>query len=295
MQLCRFNHDRLGLIEGERILDVSGALDVLPTTRWLAPEGDPLVLHLDRVRAEVQRLRPNAASHARAEVQLSSPLVRPSKIMAAPANYKLHVQLDAGQPGIDHGFHAKALEGVERPVDKYGLFLKATSSLSGESEGVQIVFPDRRTDHEIELAVVIGKPGRDIPREQAMAHVAGYTIGLDMTVRGAEERSYRKSADSYTVLGPAFVTADEIPDPHALTMSLWVNGERRQHSSTGAMTVDIPDLIAFASRAYALHPGDVILTGTPEGVGPVLPGDAVRVACDRLGEMEFRVSSRDAA
>lgn len=295
MQLCRFNHDRLGLIEGERIFDVSGALDVLPATRWLAPQGDPLLLHLDAIRAEVERLRPNAPSHARAEVRLSSPLVRPSKIMAAPANYKLHVQLDAGQPGIDHGFHAKALEGVERPVDKYGLFLKATTSLAGESEGVQIVMPDRRTDHEIELAVVIGKTGHDIQREQAMSYVAGYTIGLDMTVRGAEERSFRKSADSYTVLGPAFVTADEIADPHALTMSLWVNGERRQHSSTGAMTVDIPDLIAFASRAYALHPGDVILTGTPEGVGPVLPGDVVRVACDGLGAMEFHVSSRGAA
>lgn len=295
MQLCRFNHDRLGLIDGEYILDVSDALDVLPTTRWLAPQGDPLVLHLDRIRTEVERLRPNAPSHLRTAVSLFSPLVSPTKIMAAPANYKLHVQLDAGQPGIDHGFHAKALEGVERPVDKYGLFLKATSSLSGESEGVQIVFPDRRTDHEIELAVVIGKPGRDIPREQAMAHVAGYTIGLDMTVRGAEERSYRKSADTYTVLGPAFVTADEISDPHALRMSLWVNGERRQHSSTGAMTVDIPDLIAFASRAYALNPGDVILTGTPEGVGPVLPGDVVRVACDSLGEMEFHVRRRDAA
>ncbi|PUE22957.1 2-hydroxyhepta-2,4-diene-1,7-dioate isomerase [Limnohabitans sp. MMS-10A-160] len=295
MQLCRFNHNRLGLIEGERVLDVSAALDVLPATRWLAPLGDPLLLNLDLIRAEVERLRTNAPSHPRAEVRLSSPLVRPSKIMAAPANYKLHVQLDAGQPGIDHGVHAKALEGVERPVDKYGLFLKATSSLAGESEGVQIVMPDRRTDHEIELAVVIGKTGRDITREEAMSHVAGYTIGLDMTVRGAEERSFRKSADSYTVLGPAFVTADEIVDPHALMMSLWVNGERRQHSSTGAMTVDIPDLIAFASRAYALHPGDVILTGTPEGVGPVLPGDLVRVACDGLGEMEFQVSSRHAA
>ena len=139
MHFCRFNHDRLGLIEDDRVFDVSGALDVLPATYWIAPQGDPLLLHLDEIRAVALRLRPDAPSLPRSEIRLHSPLVRPTKIMAAPANYKLHVQLDAVQPGIDHGLHAKALEGVERPVDKYGLFLKATSSLSGESEGVQIV------------------------------------------------------------------------------------------------------------------------------------------------------------
>jgi 2-keto-4-pentenoate hydratase/2-oxohepta-3-ene-1,7-dioic acid hydratase in catechol pathway len=188
--------------------------------------------------------------------------------------------------------HRKALEGVERPTEKYGLFLKAASAIAGPAEGVQIILPDRRTDHEVELAVVIGKAGHSISRADAMAHVAGYCIGLDMTVRGTEDRSFRKSPDSYTVLGPWFVTADEIPDPHALVMSLWVNGERRQHSSTGAMTVDIPDLIAIASSMYTLYPGDVILTGTPEGVGPVVPGDQVRVACEGIGEMEFAVTSR---
>lgn len=290
MQFCRFNNDRLGLLEGEAIYDVSAAIEVIPTTRWLAPLGDPLLLHLDAVRATARTLRATAKRYERRQVSLHSPITRASKIMAAPANYKLHVAQDAIQPGVDHGVHAKALEGVDRPVDKYGLFLKANSSVVGASEGVQIVLPDRRSDHELELAVVIGKSGRDIPRAKAMEHVAGYTIGLDMTVRGVEERSYRKSPDSYTVLGPTLVTADEIADPHALTMSLWVNGERRQHSSTGAMTVDIPDLIEFASRVYTLHPGDVILTGTPEGVGPVLPGDIVRVACDGLGEMQFSIS-----
>ena len=154
-----------------------------------------------------------------------------------------------------------------------------------------MVLPERRTDHELELAVVIGVPGHAISRERAMEHVAGYCIGLDMTVRGTEDRSFRKSPDTYTVLGPCFVTADEITDPHALTMSLWVNGERRQHSSTGAMTIDIPDLIAIASSLYTLHPGDVILTGTPEGVGPVAPGDEIRAFCEGVGEMTLRVSS----
>ncbi len=227
----------------------------------------------------------------RSQVRLHSPLSNPSKLMAAPANYRLHVEQDTKDPGVDQGVHRKALEGIERPAQTYGLFLKATSAIAGPSEGVAIILPERRTDHEVELAVVIGKAGHRISREAAMSHVAGYCIGLDMTVRGSEDRSFRKSPDSYAVLGPWLVTADEIPDPHALTLSLWINGERRQHSSTGAMTVDIPDLIAIASSVYTLHPGDVILTGTPEGVGPVLPGDVLRAACDGIGEMSLDIHS----
>ncbi|MDB5860762.1 MAG: 5-carboxymethyl-2-oxo-hex-3-ene,7-dioate decarboxylase [Ramlibacter sp.] len=291
MKLCRFNGDRLGLVEGDKVLDVSAAVEALPAVRWPVPLGDPLVKHLEQLLPAVQRARAGARTLPLAEVRLSSPLTNPSKVMAAPANYRLHVELDTKDAGVDQGVHRKALEGVERPTEKYGLFLKATSAIAGPAEGVQVILPDRRTDHELELAVVIGKAGHSIPREKAMDHVAGYCIGLDMTVRGSEDRSFRKSADSYTVLGPWFVTADEIPDPHALQMSLWVNGERRQHSSTGAMTIDIPDLIAIASSMYTLYPGDVILTGTPEGVGPVVPGDVVKVGCEGIGEMTFAVTA----
>jgi len=292
MKLCRFDHDCLGLIEGDVVHDVTPALDALPQLRWPVPLGDPLIAHLPALM-EAVRLVPRSASPRRlSQVQLHSPITNPSKVMAAPANYRLHVQHDTKDPGVDPGgTHMKALEGVERPAEKYGLFLKATSAIAGATEGIQLVLPERRTDHELELAVVIGRAGHAISRQNAMQHVAGYCIGLDMTVRGTEDRSFRKSPDTYTVLGPYFVTADEIPDPHALTMSLWVNGARRQHSSTGAMTIDIPDLIAIASAVYTLHPGDVILTGTPEGVGPVQPGDVVRVACEGLGEMTLGVSS----
>lgn len=291
MKLCRFNGDRLGLVEGEMVLDVSEALEALPPVRWPVPLGDPLIRHRDQLTAAVERVRGSAQCTLISKVALGSPISNPSKVMAAPANYRLHVELDTKDAAVDQGVHRKALEGVERPTEKYGLFLKATSAIVGAGQGVQVILPERRTDHEVELAVVIGKQGHSIKRADAMAHVAGYCIGMDMTVRGAEDRSFRKSADSYTVLGPWFVTADEIADPHELTMSLWVNGERRQHSSTGAMTVDIPDLIAIASSMYTLYPGDVILTGTPEGVGPVVPGDKVRVACNGLGEMTFAVSA----
>lgn len=291
MKLCRFDNDCLGLIEGDDVFDVSAALDSLPQLQWPVPLGDYLIAHLPAVM-EAVRLVPRSARPLKlSQVRLHSPITNPSKVMAAPANYRLHVEQDTKDAGVDQGVHRKALEGVERPAEKYGLFLKATSAIAGPSEGVTLIMPDRRTDHELELGVVIGRSGHAISRADAMSHVAGYCIGLDMTVRGTEDRSFRKSPDTYTVLGPCFVSADEIADPHALTMSLWVNGQRRQHSSTGAMTIDIPDLIELASRVYTLHPGDVILTGTPEGVGPVVAGDEIRASCEGIGEMTLKVST----
>lgn len=292
MKICRFDEDRLGIVEGDSVFDVSQALAALPPLRWPLPPGDPLVAHLPKLVEAMARCRATATARALGAVRLHSPITSPTKIMAAPANYRLHVELDTRDPGVDQGVHRQALAGVERPVDKYGLFLKAASAIAGPADGISTVLTERRTDHEVELAVVIGRAGRSIPRQRAMDHVAGYCIGLDMTVRGAEDRSFRKSPDSYAVLGPWLVTPDEIPDPHALALSLWVNGERRQHSSTAAMTVDIPDLIAAASAMYTLHPGDVIMTGTPEGVGPVHPGDELRVACERIGEMRLQVRAR---
>src|SRR3546814_9970966 len=105
-----------------------------------------------------------------------------------------------------------------------------------------------------------------------MSYIAGYSIGLDMTVRGTEDRSFRKSGDCFAVLGPWLTTADEIADPDDLLLSFSVNGEKRQEASTREMTVGVAELISFASHAYTLYPGDIIMTGTPAGVGPVAPG-----------------------
>jgi 2,4-diketo-3-deoxy-L-fuconate hydrolase len=146
-----------------------------------------------------------------------------------------------------------------------------------------------RNDHEVELAAVIGKTARHVPKEKALDYVAGYTIGLDMTVRGTEDRSYRKSAQSYAVIGPWLTTADQIADPEKLTIWLELNGEPRQRSSTGAMIVGLAELIEIASRVYTLHPGDILMTGSPEGVTAVKPGDRMRAGCDGIGEMTVDV------
>ena len=158
-------------------------------------------------------------------------------------------------------------------IEKAGIFLKSNTSLVGPSEGIPMRFPDRRNDHEAELVVIIGKQGSDIPKEKAWDYIAGYSLGLDMTARGQEDRSFRKSIDGYTVLGPWMITADELPNPADVPFTLHVNDEKRQDSNTSFLIFDIPKLIEFASKFYTLYPGDLYYTGTPEGVGPVKPGD----------------------
>ena len=218
-------------------------------------------------------------------VKLLSPVARPSKLVAAPTNYKAHIEEmreRQAQPGA-----------VQTPfspfIEKAGLFLKANSSMVGPSEGVEIRFPDRRNEHEVELCIVFGKEGSDIPRDKALDYVAGYCIGLDMTARGQEDRSFRKSIDSYSVLGPWFVTADEIPDPDNVSLRIFVNGETKQDAHTSDLILSVAQLIEWGSAFYTLHPGDVLLTGTPQGVGPVRPGDVMVASVQGIGEMRVAV------
>lgn len=289
MHLCRFNQNRLGLVEGDVVYDVSPALERIETSKWPYPPGDLLVRNLDRVLEAARTLRKQAPARPLAQVSLHSPVTTPTKVMAAPANYRAHIEIDAADPAVHHGLHNKQLEGVERPTEKLGLFLKASSALAGPAEGLTLKWLDRRNDPEVELVVVIGRTAKDVAAERALEYVAGYALGLDVTVRGTEDRSWRKSADSYAVLGPWLTTADAIADPEKLTIWLDINGERRQKSPTGVMIVGIRRLIELASSIYTLYPGGLIYTGTPEGVTPVKPGDRLRLGCDGIGEMTIEV------
>ena len=179
-------------------------------------------------------------------------------------------------------------------IGEGGMFLKANSSLVGPSEGIAVRFPDRRSDHEVELVMVIGKTGSDIPRALALDYVACYCLGLDMTVRAREDRSFRKSVDGYAVAGPWMVTAEKIANPDALPLMLEVNGERRQDSNTNMLIYDCQRLIEFASSFYTLYPGDLIYTGTLEGVGPMKPVDTlVCRSSPALGELRIPVRTHD--
>jgi len=282
MKLLRFNDDRLGVLLGEQVADVSQALEVLPGHRYPLPRHDVLIAHLDRVRAEIDRLLPHAPRLPLAGLHLLSPVANPGKLVAAPVNYVKHLQEVLGDPNLHH---QNRIDQIQRA----GLFLKATSSLVGISAGVQLVLPERRTDHEVELAVVIGRTAKNVTAADALQYVAGYSIGLDITIRGPEERSLRKSPDSYSLLGPCLVTADELPQPGALAMALSVDGVQRQSSNTSDLILGVPELIEFASRFYTLHPGDVIYTGTPEGVGPIQGGEEIQARIEGIGEIRVQV------
>jgi 2-keto-4-pentenoate hydratase/2-oxohepta-3-ene-1,7-dioic acid hydratase in catechol pathway len=283
MKLCRFGANRLGVVVGNVIHDVTAALDILPTWQYPLPSFDPLIANLDAIRERAQALVGQVDTVALNDVHLLSPVANPGKIIAAPVNYTKHLREVLNDQNLHHG-------NLINHIEKAGLFLKAGSSLVGAGDGVQLCHTDRRNDHEVELAVVIGKTGRNIGQADALSHVAGYCIGLDMTIRGPEERSFRKSPDSYTVFGPWLVTRDELTDPNALDLSITVNGEIRQKANTSDLIIGVASLIEFASSFYTLHPGDVIITGTPEGVSPVVPGDTMVATIDRIGQMTVKVS-----
>lgn len=282
MKICRFNNNRLGVVEGDEIKDVSAALDVLPQHAYPFPQHDVLIANLPAVIARIKTLLADAPAVALAGARLLSPVANPGKIVAAPVNYEKHLKEVLGDPNIHHNNQIGEIQRV-------GLFLKANSSLVGASEGVALRKRDRRNDHEVELAVIIGKEAGNVSRADALQYVAGYSIGLDITIRGPEERSLRKSPDTYTVLGPWLVTSDELSDPDALDLSIKVNDEVRQKSNTSDLILDVAHLIEFASSFYTLHPGDILITGTPEGVGPIEPGQTMTAEIEKIGVMQVAI------
>jgi 2-keto-4-pentenoate hydratase/2-oxohepta-3-ene-1,7-dioic acid hydratase in catechol pathway len=288
MRLCRFNDNRLGIVEGSMVRDVTAALDVLPAQGYPFPTHDLLVEHLDRIVERARTLVASARALAVDSVTLLSPVANPGKIIAAPVNFEKHRDEARKDPQL-HGNNPGSFT-----IQTAGLFLKSTSSLVGPGEGVVIRLPGRRTDHEVELVIVIGKRANHVSRQDAMAYVAGYAIGLDISIRGTEDRSFRKSPDTYTVLGPWLVTADEIPNPGSLDLQITVNGEVRQQSNTRHFILGVAELIELASSMYTLYPGDLIFTGTPEGVSPIHAGDSIMATIAQIGSMAVAVRAEEA-
>ncbi len=284
MRFCRFGDGRLGLVEDSLIRDVTAALDVLPAYRYPLPPYDVFIANLDRVAERARAIANSSPQLPVSGLNFLSPVANPSKVIGAPVNYQKHLEEVRNDARLHHGNQAHSA-----PIHQMGLFLKASSSLVGPGEGIALRKLGRRNDHEVELAVVIGKRANNVPAGEAMKYVAGYAIGLDITVRGPEERSLRKSPDGYAVLGPWLVTTDEILNPGELNLKIAVNGEERQNSNTKYMILGVPQLIEFASAFYTLNPGDVILTGTPEGVSPIQPGDTVVATIEKIGTMEVKV------
>jgi 2,4-diketo-3-deoxy-L-fuconate hydrolase len=283
MRICWFNDNRLGLVEGDRVYDASKALEKLPTPTYpFPPKGDPLIANLDKLKPAILVEAEGAASFPVGEVKFLSPVAAPTKIIGTPTNYRDHVAEADRQREVFGRRYSGSIE-------DQGLFLKANSALVGPGEGVRLRVPERRTDHEMELGVVIGRQASNIRKEEALDYVAGYSIALDMVVRGTQDRSFRKSIDTYAVLGPWLVTADEVPDPQNLDFFLAVNGEVKQKSNTGLMIMDLRTQISWASTYYTLWPGDIIMSGTCSGVSQVKPGDILHCEIDKIARCDVRI------
>ncbi|MEV7680104.1 fumarylacetoacetate hydrolase family protein [Streptomyces sp. NPDC088341] len=287
MRLAIFDDHRLGAVVGDTIVDVTGALP------W-AYEPDPLLAGWWRGLCRdfgtlAPALEAAAGSGPRRpldSVRLAAPVLAPTKIIACASNYREHVE-------EMHSVQERTLGQVESWMMNFDVFLKAPSSIVGPGSAIvlprDVLAAGSEIHHESELVVVIGTGGKDIAVENALEHVLGYTIGLDITVRSAADRSRRKSYDSFSPLGPWLTTSDEAGDPADFDILLTCNGERRQAVNTASLITPVPQIIAYASRMMTLNPGDVIFTGAPPGVGPILPGDVLDTSISGLGAMTLPV------
>lgn len=291
MKICRFDEDRLGVVIGAMVHDVTKAQDEIRAAARYDMKGDAVIAALPQWRKRLEEIAAKVPGKPVSAVKLLPPVARPSKTMAAPVNYAKHV----AEMAVRTDIRTEEQKQVKRPskIAEQGIFLKANSAIVGASEGIPIRFPERINEHELELVVIIGKKGSDIPKEEALQYIAGYALGFDMTTRGSEDRSFRKSIDGYAPVGPWLVTADEFGDPSDVTATLHVNDELRQTANTRELIFDVPRLIEFASSFYTLHPGDIYFTGSPAGVGPVKPGDVLRARCDRIGELEIKARAHE--
>ena len=287
MRLAILDGLRLGVVCETTVIDVTAALP------W-PHDPDPLTAGWwRRLCRDLDLVRPALAAAARdpaaprvevGAARLLAPAVNPSKIVAAASNYQEHV-------AEMHEVQGRTLGRVESWMMEFDVFLKAPSSIAGPRD--DIVLPpdqrDREIHHEAELVAIVGKGGKDIAPGDALSRIAGYTIGLDITVRSKADRSRRKSYDTFSPLGPWLVTSDEAGDPADMDIELERNDVLKQKVSTRDMLVPVQDIVAYASRVMTLLPGDVLFTGAPPGVGPIEPGDTLRVRISRLGEMRLAV------
>ncbi|ENH96355.1 2-hydroxyhepta-2,4-diene-1,7-dioate isomerase [Gracilibacillus halophilus YIM-C55.5] len=282
-----FATDRVGIIVENKVIDMASAsqqqLPVSPSDFFAM--GQPAIEKAKEIATNNQHLQ---ASYAfdRSQVTLGPPVPDPKKIICVGTNYADHV----------------AEMGSELPQYPV-LFSKFSNALIGPEDAIHKSTATGQLDYEVELALVIGKKASSVKKEQATSYIAGYTIGNDISARDLQKRTPQwlqgKSLDHTTPIGPWVVTADEVKQPGQLDIRSYVNGEERQSSNTRHFIFDIPSLISFISDLITLEPGDIILTGTPDGVGLAMDppqflqtGDKVRLEIEQIGEMEHHIVTK---
>jgi 2-keto-4-pentenoate hydratase/2-oxohepta-3-ene-1,7-dioic acid hydratase in catechol pathway len=282
MKLLRFDREgmpRLGALKGDGIVELSRPGAEYTSMRSIIAGGKGALEWIEDILATTP------ATVALDGAHLLAPIERPGKYLAIGMNYQKHVE-------------ESERIGVPAPQQQLW-FNKQTTCLSGPYDDIDPGVTEK-LDYEVELGVVIGLAAKRIEEAHAKAHVFGYFVANDVSARDWQFHSptftMGKSFDTHGPIGPWIVTADEIHDPHGLKIRCFVNGERRQESDTGQMIFNIWQQIAYLSTAFTLEPGDLIATGTPEGVGAGMkppqflqPGDVVRCEVERIGSIENRV------
>lgn len=267
-----------GLVRDEGIIDLATAGAAHADVPAIIAGGDAALAELREILATV------APHHALSDVRLLAP-VKPAKYLAIGMNYMKHVE-EAARLGVD------------QPKHQYW-FNKQTTCVAGPFDAIDPGVTEA-LDYEAELGVIIGRPAKGVKRADALAHVFGYVVANDVSARDWQRHTptftMGKSFDTHGPIGPWIVTADEIPDPQALDLRCLVNGEIRQQSSTAHMIYSVAEQIEYLSTAFTLESGDLIATGTPDGVGVAMqppvylqPGDVVRCEIDGIGAIENTV------
>ncbi|MGE0132842.1 MAG: fumarylacetoacetate hydrolase family protein [Blastocatellales bacterium] len=295
---------RLALVSGaenETIFDLTGAAELLSRrgdVAHAAPDDLLKVIQSPDAYASLSKLATQAARIERHHVRFRAPIERPGKIICLAGNYREHI--------AESGFAVPQHSDIITPQ----LFLKPATTIIGDGDDIVIGANNARVGWEVELAVVIGKRGRDIAARVAFDYVFGYTILNDISERGLNSQIPNRSErerdkffdwlagkwfDTFAPCGPWIVTKDEISDPHNLAIKLSVNGEIRQQGNTGEMIHRIPEIIAYCSSVMTLEPGDIISTGTPVGAGlggastSLSDGDEVVCEIEKIGVLRNRV------
>ena len=283
MRFIRFEADgpRIGAMKGDGVVDLVQAGSSWMTIRDIAAAGEAALGMLSEL---VDRATP---THKLADLKLLAPIERPGKYLAIGMNYAKHLE-EADKQGVARS-------------NFQTWFNKQTTCVSGPYDDIEPGVTEK-LDYEVELGAVIGKSAKRVSEANAEDHVFGYFVANDVSARDWQFHTptftMGKSFDTHGPIGPWIVTADEVGDPHALRLRTWVNGELRQDNTTANMIHNLWAQIAYLSQAFTLETGDLIATGTPEGVGVAMepprflqPGDVVRCEIEGIGAIENRVAA----
>jgi 2-keto-4-pentenoate hydratase/2-oxohepta-3-ene-1,7-dioic acid hydratase in catechol pathway len=274
MKIARFDGGRIGVVIGDRIHDVSDACGVDPA-EWPPMGMITTIAAFDELVPGIERVLALSVGQPLNGVTLETPIPWPHKLLALPNNFRAHTAEMGGDPSN---------------AGSEGFFMKSNGALSGPAEAIAIPDrPGRNFHYECELAIIIGKSGHKIALENAREYIFGYACLIDVTMRGKEERVMRKSFDTFCPVGPWITTADEVGATDDIVLRLWVNDKLKQEAPVNDMVVGIAEAVVLCSSVTTLQPGDIIASGTMSGVGPIVPGDTVRIAIEKVGEMSIPV------